>query len=75
MSEQTEHKAIDASLTSGEVAEILGLHEMTIRRMAKRGDFPNAFATDGGHIRIPRGDVEAYKAARRVVPPAEGGAA
>jgi len=57
----------------------LGLHEISVRRMAKRGEFPNAFATEGGHIRIPKSDVDAYRAARRIVAPTEpateGGAA
>jgi len=47
-----------------QVAEHLGLHPETVRTMARSGDFPNAYKTNGrtSPIRIPWADVEAYRA-------------
>jgi excisionase family DNA binding protein len=49
-----------------EVADHLGLHPETVRIMTRSGDFPNAYKTGKGgranHIRIPRADVEDYRA-------------
>lgn len=62
--------------TVEEVAEALRLSTKTVYRMVADGAFPNA-VKHGRDLRIPRADVDAYLASRRVVPPApvEGGAA
>ena len=55
-----------ADMKVTEVAEQLGLHPETVRTMTRSGDFPNAYKTGKGgaanHIRIPRSDVEDYRA-------------
>ena len=47
-----------------DVAEFLSMHPETVRTMARSGDFPNAYKTNGrtSPIRIPWADVEAYRA-------------
>ena len=64
-------------LKTKQVRELLGVSKNVMTDLVRSNAFPNAWRSDGGQIRIPRSDVEAYKAARRVVPPApvEGGAA
>jgi|GEM_PF-1198293 excisionase family DNA binding protein len=47
-----------------DVAEYLSMHPETVRTMARSGDFPNAYKTNGrtSPIRIPWADVEAWRA-------------
>ena len=47
--------------TVKQVAEYLGHHPETVRLMARRGEFPNAYMPGRGNpIRIPWADVEGY---------------
>lgn len=64
-----------ATLSRSELEQVLGISRSTASQLLQSGAFPHAFRLDGGAWRIPRSDVEDYIAARRVVPPAEGGAA
>jgi hypothetical protein len=55
-------------LTTGEVAERVGMSKETIRRWLDGPTpmFPNAYQTPGGgHWRIPLSDVRAFLEARR----------
>ena len=56
-------------LTVEELADDLRIHRKVAERYVRGGQFPNAFKV-GRDWRIPRSDVEAYKAARRVSKPA-----
>jgi excisionase family DNA binding protein len=52
----------EAWLTTKEVAVLLGVKEAVVRRMVRDGELPST--NIGGHIRIPRSEVEAEVAAR-----------
>jgi excisionase family DNA binding protein len=60
----------DRSETIGRAAleRELAISRSTASGLLQNGSFPNAFRLDGGAWRIPRSDVEAFKAARRVKP-------
>ncbi len=45
-------------LTTGQAAKMLSVDRSTISRGVDSGKFPNHWRTAGGHIRIPRTDVE-----------------
>lgn len=45
-------------LRTGEVAQILGVDQSTVRLWLAVGIFPNAQYTPGGHARIPQADVQ-----------------
>lgn len=47
------------SLTTGEVARLLGVCVPTVRRMVRRGEL-RARRTGGGHLRFARSVVVAY---------------
>lgn len=56
-------------LTVAQVAYRLGSDVWTVRRLIKRGRFPNAFRVDvNGPWRIPPADVEEHIARMRVSP-------
>jgi excisionase family DNA binding protein len=57
MSNKKEH------MTTGEVASRMGVSIDTVKRMLKRGEFPNAWRTSPliGHWRIPLQDVLAVE--------------
>ncbi|BAS16565.1 hypothetical protein AHiyo8_48680 [Arthrobacter sp. Hiyo8] len=46
-----------------QVAEFLNLHPETVRVLARRGAFPNAYKTGGpsSQVRIPWSDVEEHR--------------
>lgn len=67
-------------LTTGQVAEMLGVHPRTLKKLVDAGQFPHAYrlspmpggkraqgtakSGNDGHWRIPLADVEAYLASR-----------
>jgi excisionase family DNA binding protein len=71
------HESTDHSETIGrsDLERELNISRSTASVMLQRGSFPNAFRLDGRAWRIPRSDVEAFKAARRVKPTQVGGGA
>lgn len=52
-------------LSSKEVAEILGISAVTVRRIATRGDI-ESFSTPGGHRRFSKMSVNEYAMAQRI---------
>lgn len=60
-------------LSRRDLEDRLNLHRNTIGNLLKRGVFPNAFKTPGGHWRVPQADYEAFVHGRRQ--PAKGGGA
>ncbi len=55
-------------LTTGEVADLIGLSVATVRRAVWTGDLA-AWASPGGHLRYNRSDVLAYRDDLKIVPP------
>jgi excisionase family DNA binding protein len=45
-------------LTSTEAAEALGVSRNTVKKWARLGYLHDAYRTDGGHVRIPRREVD-----------------
>ncbi len=45
-------------LTSTEAAEALGVSRNTVKKWARLGYLRDSYRTDGGHVRIPRREVE-----------------
>ena len=45
-------------LTSTEAAEALGVSRNTVKKWARLGYLHYAYRTDGGHVRIPRREVD-----------------
>jgi excisionase family DNA binding protein len=45
-------------LTSTEAAEALGVSRNTVKKWARLGYLHDAYRTDGGHVRVPRREVD-----------------
>lgn len=51
-------------LSAAAASRLLGVDRATVGRWFDRGQFPGAYRTPGGQIRIPAADVETIRAAR-----------
>jgi excisionase family DNA binding protein len=60
--------APERMLTTGEVAEILQVHPMTLRAWYHRG-WLQAVKLPGGHLRIPESEVVRLKSGLRIEEP------
>ncbi|MDA8203562.1 MAG: excisionase family DNA-binding protein [Chloroflexi bacterium] len=56
--EERERSRDTEYLTSTEAAEALGVSRNTVKKWARLGYLHDAYRTDGGHVRIPRHEVD-----------------
>ncbi len=56
--EERERSRDTEYLTSTEAAEALGVSRNTVKKWARLGYLHDAYRTDGGHVRIPRREVD-----------------
>jgi len=54
-------------LTSTEAAEALGVSRNTVKKWARLGYLHDAYRTDGGHVRIPRREVDRVAGLERLI--------
>jgi excisionase family DNA binding protein len=54
-------------LTSTEAAEALGVSRNTVKKWARLGYLHDAYRTDGGHVRIPRREVDRVAGLERLM--------
>jgi excisionase family DNA binding protein len=54
-------------LTSTEAAEALGVSRNTVKKWARLGYLHDAYRTDGGHVRIPRREVDRVAGIERLI--------
>ena len=54
-------------LTSTEAAEALGVSRNTVKKWARLGYLHDAYRTDGGHVRIPRREVNRVAGLERLM--------
>jgi excisionase family DNA binding protein len=56
--EERERSRDSDYLTSTQAAEALGVSRNTVKKWARLGYLADSYRTDGGHVRIPRREVE-----------------
>jgi excisionase family DNA binding protein len=54
-------------LTSTEAAEALGVSRNTVKKWARLGYLHDSYRTDGGHVRIPRREVDRVARLERLI--------
>ena len=54
-------------LTSTEAAEALGVSRNTVKKWARLGYLPDVYRTDGGHVRIPRREIDRVARLERLI--------